>query len=65
MRRSRPEDEAPVAAPEEPDAGEPEGETTAVSASEPAASDPVAEPDEEDEGPRPLADRLLTELTQQ
>lgn len=60
----RPEDEAPVVAPEEPDAGEAEGETTAVSASEPAASSPVAEPDEEDEGPRPLPDRLLTELTQ-
>jgi len=60
----RPEDEAPVAAPEEPGAGEAEGETTAVSASEPVTVDPVAEPDEEDEGPRPLPDRLLTELTQ-
>ncbi len=60
----RPEDEAPIAAPEEPGAGESEAETTAVSASQPAAADPVAEPDEEDEGPRPLPDRLLTELTQ-
>jgi ParB family chromosome partitioning protein len=60
----RPEDEAPVAAPEEPGAGEAEGETTAVSASEPVTADPVAEPDEEDEGPRPLPDRLLSELTQ-
>ena len=60
----RPEDETPVASPEEPGAGEAEGETTAVSASEPVDSDPVAEPDEEDEEPRPLPDRLLTELTQ-
>ncbi|WP_137127636.1 ParB N-terminal domain-containing protein [Roseomonas sp. HF4] len=66
----RPEDEPPVAAePEQeqveadqPQAGaEPEGETTAEPDTGTSAS--PAEPPEEDEGIRPLPDRLLTELT--
>ncbi|MBR0683832.1 ParB N-terminal domain-containing protein [Roseomonas eburnea] len=66
----RPEDEPPVTAePEEeqvetnqPTAGaEPEGETTAEP--DTGTAIPPAEPTEEDEGIRPLPDRLLTELT--
>ena len=66
----RPEDEPPVAAePEEEqvETGQPaaapeaEGDATAEPDTGPAA--PAAEPPEEDEGIRPLPDRLLTELT--
>ncbi|MDX2204015.1 MAG: ParB N-terminal domain-containing protein, partial [Hyphomicrobiaceae bacterium] len=64
----RPEDEPPVAAePEQVETGqvaadpEAEGETTAEP--DTGATAPPAEPTEEDEGIRPLPDRLLTELT--
>jgi ParB family chromosome partitioning protein len=66
----RPEDEPPVAAAPEQEQVEtdpsradpdPEGESTAEPVAGTAA--PSAEPPEEDEGIRPLPDRLLTELT--
>ncbi len=64
----RPEDEPPVvAAPEQVETDQPladpetEGETTPERDTGTAA--PPAEPPEEDEGIRPLPDRLLTELT--
>jgi ParB family chromosome partitioning protein len=70
----RPEDEAPVASTEDEEAGEdaaPDGlagtgaEGAATARRDPTAipGDPAADGDEEDEGIRPLSDRLMTELT--
>jgi ParB family chromosome partitioning protein len=63
----RPEDEAPIA---QPEASEPEGDSD-PSPAQPIPADPAPvgngavepEPAEEDEGIRPLPDKLLTELT--
>ena len=69
----RPEDEEPVAAGEsdegEDDAGEsstaarPNGASATSRGPSPPPGQPAAESDEEDEGVRPLSDRLMTELT--
>ena len=68
----RPEDEAPVASPddeEEPEAGDdrvPGASTNGATAPRGSASrpaDPAAEADEDEGGVRPLSDRLMTELT--
>jgi ParB family chromosome partitioning protein len=71
----RPEDEEPVATGESEDEGENAGESSASTAARPngasttsrapssSRGQPPTESDEEDEGFRPLSDRLMTELT--
>lgn len=59
----RPEDEPVEAADEDQADGDPIDSGTITDEEDKAATDPAADEPEEDEGVRPLSDRLMTELT--